>query len=77
MKDAQKLELSFGDLIKVVYQVWGSGRAEKMLRQAISSGSVIFREPPIFLASSARELSMLSKVLQGGLELIYARAARN
>jgi len=48
MKIKEKMELSFGDLIKAAYQVWGSGRAEKMLRLAISTRLVIFREQPHF-----------------------------
>jgi hypothetical protein len=60
MKIKQKMELSFGDLIKAAYQVWGSGRAEKMLRLAINTRLVIFREDPHFLISSANEKSVLS-----------------
>jgi len=49
MKIKEKMELSFGDLIKAAYQVWGSGRAEKMLRLAISTRLVIFRGTAAFL----------------------------
>jgi len=60
MKIKQKMELSFGELIKAAYQVWGSGQAEKMLRLAINTRWVIFREDPHFLISSAMGTSALS-----------------
>ena len=60
MKIKQKMELSFGELIKAAYQVWGSGRAEKMLRLAINRRLVIFREQPHFLISSGKESFALS-----------------
>jgi len=60
MKIKQKMDLTFGDLIKAAYQVWGSGRAEKMLRLAINTRLVIFREDPHFLMSSAKGRSALS-----------------
>jgi hypothetical protein len=77
MKVKHQMELSFGDLIKAVYQVWGSDRAEKMLQSAINTRQVIFPEQPLFLLSSAKEMSVFSKALQDGLDVIYARAARN
>ena len=56
----QKMELSFGDLIKAAYQVWGTDRAEKMLRLEINTRLVIFREDPHFLISTAKEMPPLS-----------------
>jgi hypothetical protein len=60
MKIKQKMELSFGDLIKAAYQVWGTDRAEKMLRLEINTRLVIFREDPHFLISSAMGTSAFS-----------------
>jgi hypothetical protein len=58
MKAKQKNEMTFGDLITAACQVWGPGQAEKMLRWAFNTRRVVFREPPHFLISSAKERSL-------------------
>jgi hypothetical protein len=58
MKFKQKNEMTFGDLIAAAYQVWGCGQAEKMVRLAIHTRLVVFRQPPHFLISSAKGRSL-------------------
>jgi hypothetical protein len=55
MKMKHKNELTFGNLIKASYQVWGPKQAEKMVRWAINSRLMIFRDHPYLLISSAKE----------------------
>jgi len=58
MKFKQKNEMTFGDLVAAAYQVWGTGHAEKMVRLAINTRRVVFREPPHFSISSAKGRSL-------------------
>jgi hypothetical protein len=54
MKSKQKQNLPFGDLIMAAYQVWGSGRAAKMLRVAIKEGFVVFNGHPFISGTSLK-----------------------
>jgi hypothetical protein len=52
MKIKKKMKMTLGGLITAAYQVWGAGQGEKMVRWAINSRLVIFREQPHLLISS-------------------------
>jgi hypothetical protein len=52
------MELTFGDLIMAAYQAWGAGRAEPMVRLAITARLVGFRVQPPFLLSPAKGRSV-------------------
>jgi hypothetical protein len=54
MKIKQQMELTFGDLIAAAYPVWGATHAEKMVRLAINTRLVVFREQPHSLISSGK-----------------------
>jgi hypothetical protein len=57
MKIKRKMELTLGDLIVAAFQIWGAGQAEKMVRLAIKTHRVVFRERAHFLVSAARRRS--------------------
>jgi hypothetical protein len=52
MKNKQKKDLTFGDFIVAAYQVWGADQAERMVRSAINSRLVVFRDQPHVWISS-------------------------
>ena len=54
MKNKQKNEMTFGDLVAATYQVWGADLASKMLQFAIASRLVVVRAQPHVLISSAK-----------------------
>ena len=54
MKTKQKNEMTLDDLITTAYQIWGSDRAEKMVRMAINTRLVTFRQTPHFLHSNSK-----------------------
>jgi hypothetical protein len=54
----QKEQLPFGDLVMASYMVWGSGLAAKMVRWAIKTRLVVFRQEPNFLGSSMKGRSV-------------------
>jgi len=54
MKNRQQVELTFGGLIAAAYQVWGAAYAEKMVRLAINTRLVVFREQPHSVISSGK-----------------------
>jgi hypothetical protein len=58
MRIKQKDAMTFGDLITAAYQVWGPGQAEKMVRLAIHTRRVVFREPPHFFISLVKGRSL-------------------
>jgi hypothetical protein len=54
MKAKKKMQLPFGDLVVVTYQVWGAGLAAKMLRWAIKERLVTFNGHQHSLSSSMK-----------------------
>jgi hypothetical protein len=54
MKIERKKQLTLGDLIVAAFQIWGAGQAVKMVRLAIKTRQVVFRERAHFLISSAK-----------------------
>ena len=54
MKVKHKNELTFGELISAAYQVWGAAQAVKMVRLAINTRLVVFRDHPHLLISAAK-----------------------
>ena len=58
MKNKRKMELTFGGLIAAAYQVWGAGRAEKIVRLMIKERLVAFRKQQHLLISYAKGTSV-------------------
>jgi hypothetical protein len=44
MKNKQKKYFTLGDFIVAAYQVWGADEAERMVRSAINSHLLVFRD---------------------------------
>jgi hypothetical protein len=53
MKIKLKKQMTLGELVAAVFQVWGAAQAGKMLRLAIKTHMVVLREPARFLVSAA------------------------
>jgi hypothetical protein len=49
MNMKSKKHFTIGDVISAIFQVWGVGRAEKMVRLAVKTHMVVPREPAHFL----------------------------
>jgi len=54
MKTKQDIELTLGDLITAAFQTCGADRAAKIVRLAIGSRAVVFREPQHVLISTSK-----------------------
>jgi hypothetical protein len=46
MKTKEKEALPFGNLVMATYQVWGKDLAAKMVRWALKTRLVVFRDQP-------------------------------
>jgi len=44
MRNKQKKELPFGDVVIATYQIWGKSLASKMVRWAIKTRFIVFTE---------------------------------
>jgi len=54
----KKKEWTLGDLISSAYQVWGAGRAKKMLRCLFDARMVMLQPQTNFSSSSAKARSL-------------------
>jgi hypothetical protein len=54
----KKKEWTLGDLISSAYQIWGAGRAEKMVRYLFTARMVVLQPQPIFTISAPKARSL-------------------